>query len=138
MTTTAISTTVKLADIMRPAPIVYDYSTCRQALRLMFNHPESKCLVLCSPADEPVGLLMSEKFFLKVSGRFGMDTFYKEPAMKFAQKDPLIVDITTEPSAVLAMAMDRHPMQQNDSIIITDGGKLAGAVYVSDLLARQS
>ncbi|AIQ14790.1 CBS domain-containing protein [Paenibacillus durus] len=137
MTTTAISTDLKLADLMRPAPIVYDHHTCRQALRLMFEHPESKCLVLCNPVDEPVGLLMSEMFFLKVSGRFGMDTFYKEPAMKLAHKAPLTVDITTAPHTVLAMAMDRHPMQQNDCIIVTDGGKLAGAVYVADLLALQ-
>ncbi|MDT3427971.1 signal-transduction protein with cAMP-binding, CBS, and nucleotidyltransferase domain [Paenibacillus forsythiae] len=135
MTTTATSAALKLADLMRPAPVVYDHRTCRQALRLMFEHPESKCLVLCNAADEPVGLLMSENFLLQATGRFGMDTFYREPAMKLAHNNPLIVDIAADPHAVLATAMDRHPKQQNDCIIVTDHGKLAGVVYVSDLHA---
>ncbi|BCG61309.1 hypothetical protein [Paenibacillus sp. URB8-2] len=138
ITTKAASTTVKLAEIMRPVPVVLDHHTCRQTLRTMFEHPESKCLVLCNTAEKPVGLLMSEKFYLVATGRLGTDTFYREPAMKLAHKHPLIVDIACEPHTVLAMALDRNPIHRNDSIIVTDCGKLAGVLYVSDLLAFRS
>ncbi|NGM82343.1 hypothetical protein G5B47_07930 [Paenibacillus sp. 7124] len=135
MTTKTASTASKLAEIIRPVPVVLDRRTCRQALRTMFEHPESKCLVLCNAAGEPVGLLMSEKFLLAATGRGETDSFYKEPVMKLAHVHPLIVDISSAPRKVLAMALGRNPMDWNDAIIVTDGGKLAGVVYVSDLHA---
>jgi signal-transduction protein with cAMP-binding, CBS, and nucleotidyltransferase domain len=124
----------ELSGIIRSAPAVFASRTCRETLRVMFQHPESKCIVVCDAANEPLGLLMSERFFLKASGRFGMDLFYTEPVMKLMHTKPLIADISAPLESVLAEAMNRPEAVKNDCIIITRNGKLAGVVYPSDLL----
>jgi hypothetical protein len=83
--------------------------------------------------NEPVGLLMCERFFLKATGRMGMDHFYRESITKLMNRKPLITDISASPDNVRAEAMNRPEAMRNDCIIITSNGKLAGVVYPSDL-----
>lgn len=130
------ATSFGLADIMKPAPVVRDHQTCREAIRIMFEHPSSKCLVLCNNQEQPVGLLMSEPFFLKAAGQPGATAFYRQPALLLAQPHPLTADINDDPKAILTLAQLRHPSQSGDCIIVTQEGRLAGAVHVSDLKAR--
>ncbi|WP_375104182.1 hypothetical protein ACDZ28_05655 [Paenibacillus sp. RS8] len=122
-----------LSNIVRSAPAIFASRTCREALRVMFQHPESKCIVVCNAMNEPLGLLMSERFFLKATGRSGIDMFYKEPAMKLMSKTPLVYDISTPLDVVFATAMNRPDPMKNDCVIITRKGKFAGVVYTSDL-----
>ena len=122
-----------LSNIVRSAPAIFASRTCREALRVMFQHPESKCTVVCNAMNEPLGLLMSERFFLKATGRSGVDMFYKEPAMKLMSKTPLVYDISTPLDVVFATAMNRPDPMKNDCVIITRKGKFAGVVYTSDL-----
>lgn len=52
-----------LSNIVRSAPAIFASRTCREALRVMFQHPESKCIVVCNATNEPLGLLMCDRFF---------------------------------------------------------------------------
>ncbi|MEK5025644.1 hypothetical protein [Paenibacillus sp. FSL M7-1046] len=122
-----------LPSVVRSAPAVYASRTCRETLRVMFQHPESKCIVVCNSVNEPVGLLMCERFFLKATGRLGMDHFYRESITKLMNRKPLITDISASPDNVRAEAMNRPEPMRNDCIIITSNGKFAGVVYPSDL-----
>ncbi|WP_151733793.1 CBS domain-containing protein [Paenibacillus tengchongensis] len=131
MSTVAVS---PLSAFLRSAPAVKTSQTCRETLRVMFQHPESKCIVVCSSGNEPVGLLMSERFFLKVTGRTGSDMIYREPASKLMNRQALTLDLSTPAETALAAAMNRHEAMRNDSIIITDQGKYAGVVYPADLM----
>jgi len=131
MTTTLVK---DLSNIIRSAPAIFASRTCRETLRVMFQHPESKCIVVCNAMNEPLGLLMSERFFLKATGRTGLDLFYREPAMKLMSKNPLLFDISTPHEAVLAAAMNRPDPFKNDCVIITRKGKFAGVVYPTDLI----
>lgn len=127
----------KLAGIIRSAPAVFATRTCRETLRVMFQHPESKCIVVCDATNGPLGLLMSERFFLRATGRNGIDLFYREPVMKLMNTRPLIFDISASPESILAEAQKRPEPLKNDCIIITRNGKFAGVVYTSDLLRFQ-
>ncbi|MEK4197229.1 CBS domain-containing protein [Paenibacillus odorifer] len=127
-----------LTGIVRSAPAIFASRTCREALRVMFQHPESKCIVVCNAMNEPLGLLMSERFFLKATGRSGVDLFYREPAMKLMNKTPLILDISTPLDTVLSLAMNRPDPMKNDCVIITRKGKFAGVAYTSDLIRAQA
>ncbi|WP_342437407.1 hypothetical protein NSS79_31290 [Paenibacillus sp. FSL L8-0436] len=122
-----------LPSVVRSAPAVYASRTCRETLRVMFQHPESKCIVVCNSENEPVGLLMCERFFLKATGRLGMDHFYRESITKLMSRKPLIADISASPDNVRAEAMNRPEPMRNDCIIITGNGKFSGVVYPSDL-----
>lgn len=84
-----------------------------------------------------MGLLMSERFFLKATGRMGTDHFYRESITKLMNRKPLIADLSAPAISVLAEAMNRPEMMKNDCIIITSQGKLAGVVYPSDMLCSQ-
>lgn len=125
-----------LSSFVRSAPAVFATRTCRETLRVMFQHPESKCIVVCNATNEPLGLLMSERFFLKATGRSGMDQFYREPVMKLMNKNALIFDISTPLECILPVAMNRPDAIKNDCVIITRNGKLAGIIQPSDLLRQ--
>ncbi|MEK4454837.1 CBS domain-containing protein [Paenibacillus sp. FSL L8-0506] len=127
-----------LTGIVRSAPAIFASRTCREALRVMFQHPESKCIVVCNAMNEPLGLLMSERFFLKATGRSGVDLFYREPAMKLMNKTPLILDISTPLDTVLSLAMNHPDPMKNDCVIITRKGKFVGVAYTSDLIRAQA
>lgn len=127
-----------LTGIVRSAPAIFASRTCREALRVMFQYPESKCIVVCNAMNEPLGLLMSERFFLKATGRSGVDLFYREPAMKLMNKTPLILDISTPLDTVLSLAMNRPDPMKSDCVIITRKGKFAGVAYTSDLIRAQA
>ncbi|MBW4081627.1 CBS domain-containing protein [Paenibacillus sp. S150] len=120
--------------MVRIAPSVPASYTCRETLRVMFQHPEAKCIVVCNTDNEPVGLLMCERFFLKVTGRMGMDHFYRESVTKLMNRKPLIADISAPPESVALKASQRPEMMKNDCIIVTENGTFAGVVYASDLI----
>ena len=79
---------------------------------------------------------MSDRFFLKATGRSGMDLFYKEPVMKLMNKTALSFELSTPMELVLAAAMNRPDAMKKDCIIVTRNGKFAGVVHPSDLLPR--
>lgn len=126
----------ELSAVLRMAPSVPASSTCREALRVMFQHPEAKCIVVCNSYHEPVGLLMCERFFLKVTGRTGMD-LYRESVTKLMNHKPLTADISAPPALVLTAAMNRPDPLKQDCIIITSNSSFAGVVYTSDLIGGQ-
>lgn len=122
-----------LADLLQWVPVLSPLQTCREALRIMFQHPESKCMVICNHRNEPLGLLMSEQFYLKATGRHGTDSFYREPVQKMMNSTPLIAEIDSPFLSLLAEAEGRPALFSNDSIILTRKGKYAGVVYPSEL-----
>ncbi|WP_310830467.1 CBS domain-containing protein [Paenibacillus pedocola] len=129
--------TSELSAVLRSAPSVPASLTCRETMRVMFQHPESKCIVVCNEGNEPVGILMCERFFLRATGRMGTDHFYRESITKLMNRKPLIADLSTPAASVLAEAMNRPDMMKNDCIIITSQGKLAGVIYPSDMLCSR-
>ena len=128
------ASTIDLQALIRQAPAVSPSATCREALRVMFQHPESKCIVVRSTDNEPAGLIMCERFFLKATGRMGMDRFYHEPVAKLMNRAPLVTDISASAEAILAEAMKRPEPMRNDCIIVTDKGKIAGILHPAELL----
>lgn len=122
-----------LTSLIRSAPAVPVSLTCRETLRVMFQHPESKCIVVCNSANEPVGLLMCERFFLKATGRMGMDHFYREPVARLMNRKPLTADINTSLESVRAEAAKRPEPLKNDCVIVTRNGTFSGVLYLSDL-----
>ncbi|MNC13655.1 CBS domain protein [compost metagenome] len=133
----SIITSNNLKAKLRTAPSVPASHTCRETLRVMFQHPEAKCIVVCNPDNEPAGLLMCEGFFLKVTGRTGLDLLYREPVTSLMNRKPLTAEISTPPEQVLKEAMKRPKAMRNDCIIVTEEGCFAGVLYVSDLMREQ-
>jgi len=130
--TTVLET--ELSGMIRSAPVISASCNCRETLRVMFQHPESRCIIVCSEENEPLGLLMSDRFFLKATGRSGTDMIYKEPAARLMNRNPLIADIAASPEALRALALARPAPFRNDCIIVTGSDKFIGVIHTSDLL----
>ena len=128
------ASTTDLSALIRQAPSILPSMTCREALRVLFQHPESKCIIVRSPDNEPVGLIMCERFFLKATGRMGMDRFYHEPVSQLMNRKPLVAELSTPAESLWAEAMKRPEPMRNDCIIITDNGKITGTIRPADLL----
>jgi len=124
----------ELAALVRTAPVIRPTSTCRETLRVLFQHPESKGIVVCNPSNEPLGLVMSERFFLIASGRDGVDLFYKEPIVNYMNRTPLTADISTSLESLRNEVINRPEMVRNECLIVTQNGKFIGVVYASELL----
>lgn len=128
------ASTTDLSALIRQAPSVSPSMTCREALRVLFQHPESKCIIVCSPDNEPVGLIMCERFFLKATGQMGMDRFYQEPVSQLMNRKPLVAELSASAGSLWAEAMQRPEPMRKDCIIITDKGTIIGTIYPADLL----
>lgn len=122
-----------LAGIVRSAPVVSATHTCRETLRVLFQHPESKCIVVCNAEKEPLGLIMSEDFFLKASGRHGVDMFYREPVVNYMNGSPLMADIATPPEDLRIDMVGRPDAFKNNFVIVTQDNKFNGIAYAADL-----
>lgn len=128
------ASTTDLSALIRQAPAVSASMTCREVLRVLFQHPESKCIIVRSTDNQPVGLIMCERFFLKATGRMGMDRFYHEPVSQLMNRNPLVADISASAESLWAEAMQRPEPMRNDCIIVTGHGRIAGILHPAELL----
>ncbi|SEU14796.1 hypothetical protein [Paenibacillus sp. NFR01] len=119
--------------VIRSAPTVSPDHTCRETLRVMFQHPESKCIIVCGEAEEPIGLVMSEAFLLQATEQFSPDPFYNEPIRLLMNRHPLVTDVSTTLGELRQLALSRPDDAQSDCLILTRNGRFAGVVYPSDL-----
>ena len=122
-----------LQELVRPVPTLKPSATCREALRLMFQHPEARCMAVCSREGGPVGLLMNERFFLRSAGSTGSAMPYHEPVSSLMNRMPLTVDIEMPLESVKELAAARALPFRSDCIIVTDQGRFCGVVYAGDL-----
>lgn len=108
--------------------------SCLGVLKLFRNDEDIPCVVMCDDMDRPLGILMRDTFYRQLAGRFAADLFYDRPALMFAEKFPLIRDITTSPRGLIDAALNREAKVFYDSLIITEQGKFKGILTVHDLM----
>ncbi|GGH33179.1 CBS domain-containing protein [Paenibacillus segetis] len=122
-----------IGEGIQSAPSISLSLTCRETIRVMFSYPESPCIVVCDKKNHPVGLIMCERFYLRICSRAGMDSFYNDPISKLMTHNFLSADINDSLTQIKAAAYNRPPGMRNDCIVVTDNGKFVGIVQTSDL-----
>jgi methyl-accepting chemotaxis protein len=125
---------VRLKDFLRQTPIVRAEQTCRETISIFKRNPECECVIVCDKQEAPIGLMMRNRFFLKLGHRFSADLFYDKPVTKMMDASPLTVDYHNAPQQLIDRALSRHDSVLYDCVIVTQNGKLAGILTVSDLL----
>ncbi|MCA0754832.1 hypothetical protein KP806_07200 [Paenibacillus sp. N4] len=123
-----------LHTFLRDAPAISGKLTCRETIAVFKRHPDSECAVVTDENHAPVGLMMRNRFFLKLGHRFSADLFYDKPVTKLMDAEALTVDCGCEPQHLIDRALGRHDSVLYDCVIVTRGGRLAGVLTVSDLL----
>lgn len=131
MTTTIDN--IHLSLVIRDTPRVRSTQTCKETISILHQYPESPCIVVCDKSDQPIGLVMCNRFYLQMTGKLGIDSFYMAPIVKLMNRKPMIVDINSSIDSLRSAVARRTEDVHNDCIIVTQQGKLTGIINVLDL-----
>lgn len=118
----------------RSVPVIGREESCRSVLRRFQRESDLSCIVLCDESNKPLGILMRDRFYRFLAGRFAADLFYDRPASGFADEHPLVCDLLTPASDVVDAALNREDAQFYDSMIISENGRFYGILTVQDLM----
>lgn len=124
----------RLQDFLRQTPTVAAKQTCRETIAVFKQHPECECIIVTGEQEAPIGLMMRNRFFLKLGHRFSADLYYDKSVTRLMDASPLIVDYHCAPQQLIDNTLSRHDSVLYDCVIVTLNGKLAGVLTVSDLL----
>ncbi|WMT39538.1 methyl-accepting chemotaxis protein [Paenibacillus sp. D2_2] len=125
---------VEIASYTRSIPAISESTSCQQVLHIFQNNPGVPCVVPCDDSNVPTGLIMRDKFYKHLATRFAADLFYDRPAMMFAEKEPLICEISTPARTLLDAALERQDAEFYDCLIVTKQSKLYGVLTTQDLM----
>ncbi|WP_314586897.1 methyl-accepting chemotaxis protein [Paenibacillus terrigena] len=108
---------------------------CREVVQMIHRGIDSECLVVCHEiTNEPVGLVMKDRFFRFLGKKYGADLYYEKPITQIMDPNPLIVDIHIRPQEMIDMALNREEKHMYDCVIVTNQGQFIGVLTVGVLL----
>lgn len=132
-----IEASTRLLEFIRSAPAITASQSCKETIALFKQYPDSECIVVCDGGvkkDKPVGLMMRNQFFMRLSQRFGVDLYYEKPISELMDPSPLIVDGNHSPQQLIDSALKREDSVLYNCVIVTNDEQMIGILTVSDLL----
>lgn len=123
-----------LINVISKTPCISPDMNCEQTLAIFRNNPEHECVVIVDGLSRPLGLMMRNELFRRLSQRFSADLFSEKPIEKLADKEPLIVDRRESPNSIIELALSRKGDRLYDCVIVTDGQIVEGILTMSSLL----
>lgn len=123
-----------LTEYGRQAPAIGPELTCFEALQVFKHEPKAPCIVVCSPEERPVLLLMRDAFHRKLTGRFAPELFYDRTVAEVFGTPPLTAETGMCPAELIDVALDREDDSFADCVVLTEGGCYAGVLTVRDLI----
>jgi len=124
-----------IRQFLRKAFVVSEAQTCREVIELFHQMTDGECAIVCEEGQIPVGLVMKSRLSLLQTHRFGRELYYERSIMKLMDPQPLIVELSSSAQELIDQAMAREEKTLYDCVIITNEGKIAGMLTMSDLLA---
>ncbi|USB32369.1 methyl-accepting chemotaxis protein [Paenibacillus sp. YPG26] len=136
---TAVTSEFKVAADLycREVPIMDSREICGEVLRRFQEDEEIPCIIL---ADDQAGqgdtcaLIMRDAFYRLFAGRFASDLFYEKAAIRFAEREPLVREITEATKRLIDAALSRNTSHFYACMILTDEGKVRGVLTIQDLM----
>lgn len=114
-------------------PILKRTDTCGETQRLLLKHPEAYCAVVCDDRERPVGLVMSDAFFIQMNAEFDPEHLYDLPISRLMSLHPLTVDVATLIARVLELAAARSSRTRADAVIVTKEDAVIGVLRPEEL-----
>jgi methyl-accepting chemotaxis protein len=124
-----------IREAIRHAAVVMPDQTCEHAVRTFEKHPQSECIVVCDASLSPLGLVMRDRFFRRLSRRFGADLYYEKPIAYLMDAQPFIIEKNASPQELLDRALGRDEQSLYDCVIVTDQQNYVGILTIADLLS---
>ncbi|MFF2483955.1 methyl-accepting chemotaxis protein [Paenibacillus sp. NPDC058071] len=125
---------VQLSNFLRTVTSITVEHTCKDVISMFKQRTENECMVVEDAAGAPIGLVMRNHFFMKLSHRFGADLYYDKSISELMDHEPLLADIGLKPQLLMDEALNREENRLYDCVIVTKHNKLAGILTMSDLL----
>jgi diguanylate cyclase (GGDEF)-like protein len=127
--------TMPIGDIARPAEAFPTSLWGSQASEYFNRNPYIMGLAI-TQNDEPVGLLMKNKFLTSLATQYGLAVYMNRPVSLMMDSNPLIVDYYTPLEQVSKFAVAREEDHLYDYIIVTKEKKFYGITTVRCLLEK--
>ncbi|WPP40116.1 methyl-accepting chemotaxis protein [Paenibacillus hunanensis] len=124
----------ELGHYLIKVPQIRSNETCGETLQRFRDQPELPCVTICNEHGEPMGLIMREQFYRRMASRFATELYYGRSTSRFSQNEPLIVDRHDQPADVVDAALAREGEAFYECVLLTDQGKLAGAITIRNLM----
>lgn len=127
-----------LASYIRSCPGALPDEPCSVVGKLLLVNESEECVVVHDEEQHPVGLVMRDRFFRKLSMRYGSDLYSERPIQVLMHATPFVADCDLPPEELIRQALSRPHGQVYDCVIMTRQGKWIGVVTMADLLALSS
>lgn len=127
-----------LLRYIRPCQGILPDEPCHVVGKLFMAHEGEECVVVHDGRQQPIGLVMRDRFFRKLSMRYGTDLYGERPIRVLMHESPFIAELDLPPEELIHRALGRPHGQVYDCVIITREGKWIGIVTMADLLALSS
>ena len=125
-------------DLLRQAitevPLMTANISCEQALELFTQQPKHECAVVIDELRRPIGLLMRNALFVKLSVPLMRDLFSHRPVTRLVDANPLTVDLKADVQHIVQQALSRTGIHLYDCVIVCDGAVVKGVLTMSSLL----
>ena len=95
-------------------------------------------LPVVNPTGSPVGLVVREPLFLKLSSEFGYALYCEKPIERLMDPNPVIVEATDSLERVSRACLERPPFRVYDPFLVTTSGKYSGLGTVHELFRKTS
>lgn len=125
---------VVLADWMRSCPVVAPSHMCDDLLSMFRKKKELECVVVCEGQRKPVSLIMKNRFFQMVGSLYGLSLFGTKTIEPILGPPPLAAELDTDPQELIDRSLSRDESTFYDCVVLTERGRFAGILTVSDLL----
>ena len=124
---------VSIGQLAEPIPVFARDTPVSEVAGLFEQDPAAQGAVIVDDG-RPVGLVVKEKLHQLLAGQFGLPLYWSRPVERIMDEEALVVeaDCPVEQASQLAMARAFHKLY--DVVIITQGGKLAGAASIRAIL----
>ncbi|WP_167512425.1 GGDEF domain-containing protein [Oceanidesulfovibrio marinus] len=122
-------------ELVRPACSVCPEITVKEVKAMLADQPPQTSVVVVEN-EAPVGLLMQYNMDRHLSTQFGMSLYYYREVGRIMDTHPLVIDVEMSVEEAARAAMSREGTKVYDDIVVTENGRLLGAVSVQGMLDK--
>lgn len=110
----------------------------REVVQRFKEAEELAALPVVNQMGSPVGLVVREPLFLRLSSEFGYALYCEKPIERLMDPNPVIVEGTDSLERVSRACLERPPFRAYDPFIVTVSGKYSGLGTVHELFRKTS
>lgn len=127
------SLALQIGSLAAPIPTFHRSTPVSEVADFFESDPKAQAAVIVD-GGKPVGLIMKEKLYRLLAGKFGIPLYWNRPVEKMMDSSPLTVPAEMSLEQVSQLAMARDFQQLYDVVTVTRNGQFVGAASIRSIL----